>query len=110
MFGLRDRGGGHEGKNNFVYLKWASHLWLSHSKFHVGSARSPPPPLWIRTSLAGRPVGSVVAAGCQFYPCPDGNLLVIFMARCRAALARALFRCFPRAPHLQPWPCDETAS
>ena len=32
MFGLRNGGGGYEGKNKFVYLKWASHFSL-YSKF-----------------------------------------------------------------------------
>ena len=27
-------GGGYEGKKKFVYLKWASHFWLSIQKFH----------------------------------------------------------------------------
>ena len=68
------RGVGDEGKTHFVYLKWASRVWLSIENFIFsarnfflvlggwvvwlfggGSARSPPPPplhAWISTSLS----------------------------------------------------------
>ena len=63
VLGLGGGMGGYEGKNTFVYLKWALYFWLSIPLREIffsfgrvvwpggGSARSVPPPLWISTSL-----------------------------------------------------------